>query len=247
MRKFQTWTILLSLACGPADAALLSRLSGQAYYDDVLDVTWIADAHLAATNSFGVAGIMPSGEATWAIANEWIAAMNAEAFLGVSDWRLPITIQPDTTCSMQDASLGSPELGYGYGCTGSELGFLFHTTLGNVGQADANGVPTGACSQLPPYCVTNSGPFANLQGHFWSGTLFAPVDGFAWSFVADDGSQGIHPFDPQYSPLIPWAVRAGDIAVVPIPTTALLLGSGLAALWGRQLLRRTAAFTPKCV
>jgi len=36
-----------------ADAALFSRLGGQAVYDDDLDITWLADADLSVTNDFG--------------------------------------------------------------------------------------------------------------------------------------------------------------------------------------------------
>jgi hypothetical protein len=90
--------------------------------------------------------------------------------------------------------------------------------------------------------VTNAGPFSNLEGNFWSATLFAPLEGFVWSFLVDDGSQGVYPVNlPNFGPLIPWAVHDGDIAAVPIPATAVLLGTGLAVLCGR---RRAASSRP---
>jgi hypothetical protein len=58
MNKRLFWGFLLLLALpGVAQATLISRLSGQAYYDDVLDITWLANANLAAGNTFGVGGI----------------------------------------------------------------------------------------------------------------------------------------------------------------------------------------------
>jgi hypothetical protein len=61
----------------------------QAYYDDVLNITWLADATVARTNQFGPSGIDSGGYMTWAIAQNWIAAMNSASYLDVSDWRLP--------------------------------------------------------------------------------------------------------------------------------------------------------------
>ena len=48
-----------------ANAALVTRLSGQAVYDTDLNVTWIADANLAESNTFGVDGIATSGGMSW--------------------------------------------------------------------------------------------------------------------------------------------------------------------------------------
>ncbi len=88
--------VVLGLA-STADAALFSRLGGQAVYDEDLDVTWIADADLSVSNSFGVyletdpVGGNPG--TTWQSSQDWIAAMNTSGgagYLGMSNWRLPI-------------------------------------------------------------------------------------------------------------------------------------------------------------
>lgn len=56
-KKLLPWDLVLLLAVpGAAQATLLSRLSGAAYYDTVLDITWLADANLADSNAFGVGG-----------------------------------------------------------------------------------------------------------------------------------------------------------------------------------------------
>jgi hypothetical protein len=77
-------TLALCLATVTANAALISRAGGQAYWDDVLNITWLADANYAKTSAYDVDGLM-----TWAASLEWIASLNAANHLGVNVWRLP--------------------------------------------------------------------------------------------------------------------------------------------------------------
>ena len=102
-------SLISVLASGTAHAALQGRdLNGspgsfEAYYDTDLDITWLADANLAASNTFGLAyntdlGNHPSdstgpsysetirtdGKMTWGAALHWIDAMNAANYLGYS-------------------------------------------------------------------------------------------------------------------------------------------------------------------
>lgn len=99
MKKLAIGLSLLLFASS-SNAALFARdLDGnisnghEAVYDDLLNVTWLADANLAATNTFGVQGIGSLGHTSWAIAHQWIAAMNASSngsgYLGIKTWRLP--------------------------------------------------------------------------------------------------------------------------------------------------------------
>ena len=60
--------ILLLIIALPAQSALISRLGGQAVYDDQLNITWLADANLAASNTFGIGGIS-GGAMNWNTAN----------------------------------------------------------------------------------------------------------------------------------------------------------------------------------
>ena len=101
-----------------ANAALIGRLEAtpgvgdyQAYYDDVADLTWLADANA-------------NGAMNWADANAWAADLDVA---GVTGWRLPDTLQPDPSC---DSHAG--DFSYGYNCTGSEMGNLFYNVLGNT-------------------------------------------------------------------------------------------------------------------
>jgi hypothetical protein len=63
---------------------LLSRAGGAAYYDDVQDITWLADASYALTSGYDTDVHM-----SWNDAQTFIATVNAANYLGVSTWRLP--------------------------------------------------------------------------------------------------------------------------------------------------------------
>ena len=66
----------LAVVSFSADAALVSRLGGLAYYDDVAKLTWLADANAAGTAMI------------WADANAWAAGLDVA---GVTGWRLSVT------------------------------------------------------------------------------------------------------------------------------------------------------------
>ena len=98
----------------------------------------MANANLAASNTFGVACINANGSMNWNTANDWIAAMNADGgngYLGINNWGLPITTQPDATCNTQSGGQG-----VGTGCTGSEMGHLFNVAWA-VHSGDVSAVP----------------------------------------------------------------------------------------------------------
>lgn len=194
-------------------AALVSRLGGQAVYDTDLDITWLADANLAADNAFGVAfgigGIRANGTMSWDTANDWITAMNADGgtgYLGFNDWRLPTTLQPDASCSEQSGNTS-----FGLNCTGSEMGHLFYNELSGVANTpvQSSGDPDLAL-------------FSNIQTYYWSTQLL--------SFGFHDGFQDIGlgvSIDMSV-----WAVRSGDVSAVPVPAAVWLFGSGLIGLIG---------------
>ena len=221
---------LVALISGTANAALLSRLSGQAYYDTELDITWMADANLAASDNFGISTIDPSGAMSWETANEWIAAVNGAAYLGASDWRLPLILDSGTPgCNWGNSGT---DCGYnGLTKSGStvysEMAHMYYETLGNVGRYDTSGNFVD-CPAEPIYCLTNQGPFSNIQTKsYWSGTSYALDGNYAWAFGFGGGAQGDR---EKSSAFHAWAVRSGDIAVVPLPASVWLLGSSLGAL-----------------
>jgi hypothetical protein len=236
-----------------ANAALLSRAGGQAYYDDVLNITWVADANLAASNTFGVTGINPAGYMTWAKAGEWIAAMNAANYLGVNTWRLP-TVSPLNGSSFNYSTSYNGSTDYGYnqseqgtayaGATGSEMAHLFYNTLNNKGYCDPVLSTAGSCSgPQAGWGLSNTGPFSNLQPNtYWSGTTYAPFPSDAWGFYFYNGGQYNHG-KSSYIYIYAWAVSPGDIAAVPVPGAVWMFGSAVAVMGAlrRRVLNRTAA------
>ncbi len=200
-----------------ADAALTGVLPAtpggtdwQAVYDDDLDVTWIADAGLSMSMSFGIGDIITGvGTMDWFTANDWIQRMNAANYLGFNDWRLPVTVQPDPDCS-GTLYLGD---GVGMGCTASEMGHLRNIE--------------GITDAMP-------GPFSNVQRRtYWSGTSLASDNRDAWTHAFGTGTNGRQSIRVKLDPrLTVWAVRSGNVSAVPVPAAAWLFGSGLLGLVG---------------
>jgi hypothetical protein len=158
---------------------------GATVYDPITQVTWLADANLAARQTFGIAEINRDGAMDHETAVRWVEAMNradgGHGYLGHTDWDLPETAGPDPSCSMKGTT--------GYGCTGSAMGSLFYRQLGLrpgesvVGPSEAR-----------------VGPFYNVQPYlYWACAAQSvtspcrpngPADGFAWNFSLGNGFQG---------------------------------------------------------
>ena len=218
-------------ASSVSNAALVDQ-GGGLIYDTDRNITWLANGNLAASNTFGLAtgvdlGPIPGvttlggsyiysdGNMTWGGALKWISAMNASNYLGFNDWRLPATMQPDATCSIQYN--GDPT---GLNCTGSEMGHLFYQELGGVAGQDILFAHN-----------TNYSLFQNLMsGDYWSGTEFYLGTGNAFTFANYDGSQTGYSSENLFAAI---AVR-GQAATptVPVPTAVWLFGSGLLSLMG---------------
>jgi hypothetical protein len=177
---------------------LLSRSGGQAYYDTDLGITWLTDAAFAATNPFGVPD---AGErTTWVKAQEWLAALNSANYLGVANWRLPSTLQPDPACTDQVLFVTGTQSS-GQNCTGSEMGHLFY---------------------VEHISRDHPGPFLNVFNS-WSDTSFEPFPNLAWVFTFTNGFQDLGVKNANLFPA--WAVRTGDIASsAPEPATDILAG-----------------------
>lgn len=233
----------------PAHAELQARFLGgsttaNAYYDTNLNVTWLANANLIASNTFGLnygvdygddqygygSWIFKDGTATWGGAEKWIAAMDSASYLGFSDWRLPTVAPVNGTAFNYNSTSSNGSVDFGYnvsapgtayaGSTGSEMANLFFDTLGNKAYLDMNGHPQSG------WGLTHTGPFQNFQSYlYWSGTEYAPSTDVAWNFSTSYGSQGAYYKSGGAYALV---VRSGDVAAaVPEPETYALLLAGL--------------------
>ena len=210
MKRTHHGMALLVLVCSSANATLESRLSGQAYYDTTTNLTWVADANLAMTSGYDVDGRMD-----WLAAQAWIAALNTANYLGKNDWRLPTAI--DTGPAGCDFGYTGTDCGYNVDLATGEMARLYYGTLGNTGYYTTSS-GNGFCPGVPPNwpgCLTNPGPFANIKaGNYWTGTEYALNTDEVWTFNFDFGSQFNLNKIPNY---YAWAVRTGDIVIVPLP------------------------------
>jgi len=144
----------------PAQATLLSRLSGAAAYDDVLKITWTTDASIS---------VLDSGTNQVA----WASSLN---YLGFDDWRLASMsvsagVPTGTNRSVVDCS-SVTELD----CRDNELGYMYYYNLGGTIGDNLTGNHT-----LGDVTLTD------VQSNYWSGTVFNPIN--PWAFFYGNGSQ----------------------------------------------------------
>jgi hypothetical protein len=245
-----------------ADATLIGRLPAtpggtdyQAYYDSTLDITWLADANLAASNTFGLPYntnlgmhpndnytgtynniILPYGLMAWGAALHWIDAMNSANYLGFNDWRLPTVLDtgsPGCNYSSNGTDCGyNAQTGSASTTVYSELASLWYDTLGNLAYTD-----TAGNAPQPGWGMKNKGPFSNFQyGPYWLGVEYALTPNGAWLFDSYEGYQG---FTKKEYSLFGWAVRSGDVvSTVPEPGMLWLFGSSLLGLMGIRRRKR---------
>ncbi len=228
--------LLSGLAAAPANAALLGRdLDGnaatfEAYYDSVLDITWLADANFAKTSGYHDTGMM-----TWYMAEAWAEGLSFTDGVHVYDnWRLPGVAPVDGVAFNYATSLnGSSDRAYNVsapgtpyaGSTGSELAHLFYNTLGNKSLC-APATSVGYCDgPQAGWGEIDAGPFSNVQNNlYWTGTSYAPTPGEAWNIDFYFGAQSSN---LKGANMYAWAVADGDVAAVPEADTWAMLLAGL--------------------
>ena len=204
-----------------ANAALIERLGGLAYYDDVADLTWLADANAAGTHM------------NWADSNAWAAGLTVG---GVDGWRLANTVDEGNDGATYTSVYNGVDFGYNI-TSHSELSNMFYNVLGNTACYDSGGVSTG-CT-FPTWGLTNTGPFSNLQSdRYWSATEYALSSSHAWTFNMQLGMQAYN--GDKTGTAYAWAVQSGDVSAVPVPAAVWLFGSGLVGLVGLARRKRHA-------
>jgi hypothetical protein len=165
---------------------LQPNVDGQTVYDPQANVTWLANANLAAETRFNVAGIGTDGAMARTTADDFIDAMNRfnrKGYLGQSRWQLPPT-NPDPKCTMKEGS---------YNCSGSPMAGLYYNHLIKLLSAQ----PGEPVVKAPDIAV---GPFHNVQPYlYWSCaghsgqttcSVAPAAPGFEWSFSFGNGFQG---------------------------------------------------------
>jgi hypothetical protein len=201
MKRIVTIAMLCGFTMSSAHAALFDRGGGM-IYDDVLMITWLADADYAKTSGYDSDGIM-----NWAAANAWAGAL---VYGGFDDWRLPST-GTTPTCS------GA--------CTNSELGHMFYNNMGaksgesiHLGSNSANLALFVNVAPLPP----------GVSGLYWSSTENAA--GNAWSFNTLGGGQSV--FGKGFAFYAWAVRGGDVASPVPEPASAWLVLIGLGGLAG---------------
>jgi hypothetical protein len=196
--------IVSMLTLREAGAELVAIDGGLAVYDTALNISWLANANLATTKTFGITGINPDGSMSYTTAQSWVAAMKAANYLGSNQWSLPTTGAPDSSCSQ-----GTAAQAFGYNCTGSMMGHLFNQQLG--------GVP-GSTIQLAHNASYSL--FYNFQPYlYWSDTKYPPAMNAAWSFSFGNGFQGT---DVYANDLYAMVFTPGELFGGVIPLSMLL-------------------------
>lgn len=199
----------------------------EAFYDTVLNITWLADANFAKTS-----GHSASGQMTWEDASAWAANVTV---LGLSGWRLPNVLPiHGQSYDYRGAYDGSSDLGYGIRSPRNEMSYMFYENLGLLSYYDEQGQeqsgfgrPQGvsalALNQVPGAFIRNLGP---VHGEYWAAQAFEPEPGAHWVFdFEDDGQFALGPNDgPRWDGSYAWLVRDGDVGAVPEPSTFWLFG-----------------------
>ena len=221
-QKILTLLSVMALTLSSAAQATLFSRGTDMVYDDVLDVTWLKDANYAQTSGHDVDGRM-----NWAAANAWAGGLTVG---GYTDWRLT-DVKPVNNTAFNDAFSynGSTDIGYNNNSTQSEMGYMFFQNLGNLSVFNTSGVLRSGSSGVD-WGVTNTGLFDNLQNFvYWSAVEYAPNTLNAWGFNTNFGFQHN---DPKGHEFYAWAVRSGDVTVVPVPAAVWFMGSALFGLVG---------------
>lgn len=233
---------ILLLNTGNANAALSKGYSGgqAVIYDSVSDITWMGDANLLGTleDQFGYEYIINE---IWSLNPDILTTVSSDGTKGYRSID-PRDFSPGGKASWFGAqafisylnsinfansnqwalpSASGDEQYLDYNQTETQFGNLFYNELGGIA---GNNIP-------------DTDYFSNEQADtYWTNTerFQSPVNN-ALVFQTSDGLQDAY---NKVSHIYVWPVSPGKLAAVPLPTSLLLMGSGIAYLLGNRKLMR---------
>lgn len=189
--------VVIGLAVGGAHAAAVSGsgtwettlqyrdLDGnvangpEAFYDTVLDITWLRNANVNMGNNINGNFLYWQDAVAWA---------NNLVVNGIDGWRLPTMV--DTGSPGCDFNLGGgTDCGYNPQTATSELAHLYFVSLGNQARCLAG---DATCAGFPQsgFGLINTGNFQNMQaGYYATGVEYALNPSQSWIFDSRDGLQ----------------------------------------------------------
>jgi hypothetical protein len=200
-----------------------------AFYDTVLNITWLADGN-ALDDVYGNMGRinLPNTQ-------DWVSNLNV---FGMRGWRLPMmkdTGAPgcvEVAMAGTDCGLNVQTISADGQTVYSELGHLFYVTLGNLAMCSPDSTDLQDCIEQPGWGLSNTGGFRRLQDWiYWTGVRdVTDPQHRSWVVHMRFGAQSPAGNSGPDAGFHAIAVHPGDIGMPEPPTSTLVLGS-LFGLW----------------
>lgn len=190
------------LTASGAAQASLVDRGGGLIYDNDLNVTWLANANYGAGSAYDDLASSTDGRMSWANAVFWAANLSYY----------------DSVRNVTYTDWRLP-VNINFFSSLTEIDHLLYTELGG-----------NAWNSILTTHNNNYFLFQNIQDDvYWSNTANIACAGYGAHYSCSGGTA--HPYNESMG-LFAWAVRPGDVAAVPVPAAAWLLGSGLLGLVG---------------
>lgn len=198
------WGILWVFCISSTSAANLYDRGDGLIYDNYLNITWLQDANLPATNCFGFdllkESINTDGSMTWGYADAYLHEMNEVSYMGYSDWRLP---QKD------------------------ELHCMFYYNLNGTDGVFPGGDFVSATGHILEF-------YNLQKSFYWTSTFYDQSCCLVWYLHFNTGLESyMFGLGGNYGHVWP-VLDGDVAAPVPIPGTLFLMGSGLIGFAGMR-------------